>query len=182
MPGRLFIPAQDSSVNNPAYGPATNQLLTAISKALGAPAQDPSVMQLFHQIQTFGAQPFVPNQESTHLRGKNELGSPYTVYTFPQNARLWTVQLTYAIASNNAYAGGTTQASAGLTLRSGLDLSIVEVSLGSTVGESDSNGDRGNWNGLPIAQGDIITLDVNQGTSVTGVTQRASCIITYSLP
>lgn len=182
MPGKLFVPAQDTSVNAPSYGPATASLLADIEALLGAPAQDPSIQTLFNQIKIFGAQPFVPNQESQSVRGKHETDSPVSIFTFPQNARLWTVQLTYAIASNTAYAGGTTQCSAALSLVSGLELSMVECALGSTAGQSDSNGDRGTWNGLPIAAGDQITLDINQGTTVTGVSQRASCIVTYSLP
>jgi hypothetical protein len=187
MTGRLFVPAQDTSVNSPSYGPATVAGLMLIVNQLGtAPAQDPTVNAVYQQLNQKGAQPFVPNLQSSSQRQVHETSSPATVFTFPQNGRLWSAQLTYAIATNNSYTGATNLLYARLFLQSGVDLSLVECAVGgATAGgtpSSDSNGDRGAWNGLPVHSGDKVVLDVNNAVSITNLAQRASAVINYSIP
>jgi hypothetical protein len=115
-----------------------------------------------------------------HLFG-GPSGSPYTLFTFPKKGRIWGASLSVSIAASASYAGATSNVYAELATGSGITLEIVELAVTNINQVEVDHGDMP-LNGLPIAAGDTILLDVNNGTLISDTTIRASGFVLYSVP
>lgn len=190
-PPSVRIPALDSSVNNPAYGPATESTTAQVVTTLGKPAQDGTVAGVTSQLANSGAAPFVPNLLSVAARQKAP--GVNVLLTFgvipgqpPSLFRLWNAVLSLAAASNNSYNAGVTQMYAELRTASGLSLAILELAIGgATAGSTPMTANSGpcvvNHNGIEVESGDELILDVNNGATVTNLSIRASASLSYQL-
>lgn len=186
----LRVPALDSSVNNPAYGPATENTLTGIGSQLGSPAQDGTVAGVTSQLANSGAAPFVPNLKSVSSRQKGP--GVYNLLTFPSIGgvltfyRLWNAVISLAAGSNNSYNAGITQMYGELRTGSGISLGIVELCIGgATAGSTPMNANPApcvvNHNGVEVESGDTLILDVNNGVTITNLNLRASASLSYQV-
>lgn len=106
-------------------------------------------------------------------------------YTFPKAARLFTAGLAYAVGSDATFAGSVDQFYARLSTASGLVLCSVQLVICTA---SDHDSDTDDWSGpdtgVPVAAGDQLVLDVNNGAPVTGGfgAMRADCNVIFTIP
>jgi hypothetical protein len=154
----------------------------AINGTLGVPAQTGDVITtLPANIQAMGAPPYITGLRSFSEVNGSAAASPYTIHTFGANGRLWYAHLSAAVATSSAYSGGLSGVFAELSTGSGLVLGVIELSIGA-AGVSDSgNGDM-SIGGLPVASGDTLLLNVNNGTSITDAFIRSSAMALVSFP
>jgi hypothetical protein len=129
--------------------------------------------------QALGTPPFVPSLKSaTQIRQSTGVN---TFFTFGSAGRIWAVALSYFTTTNNSYSVSTSQTYAAVETQSGLTLGIVE--LGAADPNQGFSGQSNlTFNGLPLAGGDKLILDVNNGTVVANLNQRASAVVLYSIP
>lgn len=174
-----------------SWAPSPAQVALQI-EALGL-AKDTSVQQVHTSVsglsqtgqtiaqeaQTLGGPPFVPQLKSATVVRQSVAVTPF--FTFPSAGRIWAIDLSYFITTNNSYAVSTSQTYAALETGSGKSLAIVEL------GASNPNQGFGGQstkplNGLPIVAGDTLILDVNNGAVISNLNQRASVVVLYSVP
>lgn len=129
----------------------------------------------------FAATPVVPG-----LDGRSLIKQPpglYTLYTFAQRGKIWAASVSYGMATtaNTGNFPGYAQ----VVIQGGITLAIVECAISSSSSltpSQDSNTDPATYNGLIVPAGTVIQLDVNNGVSMSGVQQRASCRLQVSIP
>jgi hypothetical protein len=111
--------------------------------------------------------------------------SPTVFYTFPSAGRIFACELTFTFGTNNAYAVGVQQLYARVTTASGIILGTVRLTA--TVPSQSGNGQGGITapeSGIPVAKGDQLIFDVNNGVTLTGNdgVMDAECSVLYSIP
>ncbi len=125
----------------------------------------------------FGMTPAVSNYQSF----EQILQPPgsYHLFTFPAPGRIWAASVSYAMGSSGGT--GANQGYARVHVVSGNALAICECCV---VGnpDADSNGSDLTYFGLVVTKGTVINLDVNGGTTITGVVQRGSGLVGVSVP
>lgn len=111
--------------------------------------------------------------------------APTAFYTFGQAGRLFTAGLSFAAVTNGAYTPGVLQLYARVTTQSGLVLCSVQLAI-FAAGTGANGGDRftGPQAGVPVAKGDKLILDVNNGVIIPGGNgvMHADCEVFFSLP
>jgi hypothetical protein len=159
-------------------GLALETTTQAINTTLGSPAQETTQVALLSQVANAGAQPFVPGLQSANsLRKGAQVATAF--YTFTANARIWRVGLQYSACAYTGYTGPNSFFST-VSTGGGVTLAVVELSLG-TLGQIQGN-DPAALPGLPVLSGDTLLLNVNNNTTVTDTSQRASVTVLFSVP
>jgi hypothetical protein len=163
-----------------ALGLAKDTSVQQVKTTLGTPAQDGTVSGLPSNLQTMGIPSFIPNLASATQIGVNAQG-PTTFKTFGANSRIWYALLSFTVAVNSTFSASTTRVYARI-LAAGIQLPIVELSVANPNQHADVAAPLV-INGLPVANGQTLQLDVNNGTSLgsQGV-MSASCTVLYSTP
>jgi hypothetical protein len=163
-----------------ALGLALNTTLETTNTTLGTPAQTGDVITtLPANIQTLGAPPYVPNMATVGQSQITPADSPVSLKTFGSAGRLWyaAISLVAACSSTAPTASGIfAQLSNGAQILLGCETAIAAASQ---VSQSDQNIAFG---GFPIASGDTVELNLNNGNTVTDVFIRASVVLYYSIP
>jgi hypothetical protein len=131
------------------------------------------------QLQT-GVKPFAPNYMTQAARRHNET-TVTTFYTFPTTAHLWSATLAFTIVTAPAYTPGITKCFADLSTGSGIALLTVELGV-AAVNDHDSNTVAVGFNGIPVAAGDTLVLNINNGTTVPNLNQQATAIVGFATP
>ena len=170
--------AQVDTINLDKSGLALDTTVQALNATLAAPAQQPTLDSLLAQIQTAGAQPYVPGLHSTNKRGIG--ASIQTLNTFAADSRIWRASISYAASSNSTFSG-TSSMNAWLQTGGGIVLAVVELALGGPNSETWGN-DNGQIPGMPIAAGDTVAVYVNNGNTITNVLMQCSCTVLFSTP
>lgn len=160
-------------------GLALDTTVQAVNSTLGTPQQDHTGVNLLNQIQTAGAQPFVPNMHSASATLKNPAGSPYNIHTFTAASRVWGATVSSGISTTSG--SGSTSAYALVRTGGGVVLAIVELTVAGTTAY-DSDTAVVSIPGIPVANGDTLILDVNNAVGIGGGTARASCTVLFSTP
>lgn len=127
-----------------------------------------------------GSPPAVPNCKSAQAL-RRALGGAGLFFTFPNAGRVWTVMLSYMVVSGSTFTPTAKFAATISTTLGGLPLAVVELALGN-VNHENSGTCVVPYNGLPIIQGDGLTLTINGGVTVAGADQEASAVVLYSIP
>jgi hypothetical protein len=135
-----------------------------------------------NNLTSTGVPPNVPNIKSADAVLILPGATPLTFFTFPANGRLWDVSLSFALATTAAFAGGLSPVYARVITGSGIDIAIVELAISGPSQFVPGNADL-SLNGLAVALGDTLILDINAGVPLAaGATMRASCTVLYSVP
>lgn len=126
-----------------------------------------------------GVPPAVTGLDSGSQILQSPGSSPATMYTFADNGRIWAANVSYAMGSSGGT--GTNQGYGRVLIQGSATLAVVEACV---VGNpsADSNTDSQTFPGLAVNAGTVIQLDINNGTSITGVVQRASGLVVVSIP
>ena len=176
----------DVALQIQALGLATNAAVLQVNGTLGSPAQDGTVGRLAAPGQTIaqegqalGVPPSVPALKAATIVRKNV--SISTFFTFGGAGRIWAVALSYFVTTNNSYTLSTSQTYAAVETGSGLTLGIVELGAANPNQAIPGQSNLA-FNGLPISNGDTLNLDVNAGSVITNLNQRASALVLYSIP
>lgn len=177
----------DVALQIQALGLATNAAVLAVNSTLGAPAQNSTVAGLAsggtiaQEAQGLGIPPAVPALQSAQRTRQGV--TQVSFKTFGSAGRIWRVRLASSVASDNTFTAATPPAQLihDIETGSGTTLAICEMSI-SGPNQTVPDGDSGTFNGLPVAQGDTLVLNVNNGVTVSGVVQRASALVLYSIP
>lgn len=106
-------------------------------------------------------------------------------YTFTKAARIHAAGLTFSVSTDASYTAATQQLYARVTTQSGLVLCHVQLSVsGPTQNEPGADRFKAPEAGVPVAAGDKLLLDVNNGTIVTGGhgTMHADCSVFFTIP
>jgi hypothetical protein len=106
-------------------------------------------------------------------------------YTFPAAGRLFASEISFAITSNNTFAAASQQLYARVSTQSGINLGNVQLSLSNANQIASGHGGLTLPDtGVPVAKGDKLLLDVNNGATVTGGqgTMRAECTVFFTIP
>ena len=181
-PGKLFVPAQDgsvqqsttvldginASVNDPAYGPATDAAVNALHTPGDTIAQE---------SQSIGVPPIAPGI----VGGEQILQSPgtYPIYTFPAPGKIWAASV--SLSAGVTGGSGTNLIYARVYIVGGRTLAYCEVGLAGTIAYG-ANGDSNGFPGFMVAAGTVINLDINNGAVVTGGLVRGGGIFVGSVP
>jgi hypothetical protein len=133
-----------------------------------------------------------PGARITRLGGtpgsKSAVGAgaqvPTAFYTFPQAGRLFAAEISFAVGTNASYSASVTQLYATVSTLSGLNLGTVELAV---AAPSQAVNGQGGLTlpdaGVPVAAGDKLRLDVNNGASLgIGGVMRATCEVFFTLP
>jgi hypothetical protein len=128
-----------------------------------------------------GVPPGVPGVRSAFQLFGTVGGSPYNMFSFTFNGRVWAASLSFTIAANSSYAGSTSNVYAQIVTASGITLLIIELVV-TNLNQTDSNAVSVPLNGINIVSGDTLMLDVNNGVAVTNTVMRASGSVLYSVP
>ncbi len=175
----------DVALQIQALGLATNAAVLQVNGTLGTPAQDGTVAGLSsggtiaQESQALGVPPAVPALQSAQRTRQG--ATQVTFKTFGGAGRLWGVSLSYALQTDGTGPGAATQFFADIETGSGTTLAVVELGV-SAANQAVNGQDGGSFNGLPIANGDTLVLNVNNGNAVTHCFQRASCLALFSIP
>ncbi len=156
--------AKDTSVNNPAFGPATQS--AQVNQETAIPAN----------IQVYGTPPFIPGVMSFSGTRLSAAGSPYTLNTFTQDSRVWYAMLSLSIATDSTYAGGLQGVFATLATGSGTVILACEGAIGGPNQNSDAN-QNVSVGGVEVSAGDTLVVNVNNGTSITDAFIRVSVVV-----
>lgn len=133
-----------------------------------------------------------PGARITRLGGtpdsKSAVGAgaqaPTAFYTFAKSGRLFAAEISFAVGTNASYAASVTQLYAEVSTLSGLNLGTVELAV---AGASQAVNGQGGLTlpdaGVPVAAGDKLRLDVNNGATLgTGGVMRATCEVFFTIP
>jgi hypothetical protein len=165
-------------------GAATETTLTGVNATLGSPAQDATVASVATNTGdalTAGVPPGVPNINSASTVGGSPEDSPDTVFTFPEDGRLWGVVLSAAVASGSGYTTGAARFYAIAQIGDPVVVASLELNLaGASMSESDVV--YVPFNGIPVAAGTPLILNINGGTAVEFVVFNISAVFFYSIP
>lgn len=130
---------------------------------------------------TVGVPPGVPNIASASSLQQSVNSSPITFYTFTGAGRIWDVSLTAALATGSTYASGR-QAAYVQVLAGAVVLEVLELAITDPDQLDSDHGDL-SMNGLEVANGTQLILDINGGTGLGTDSQlRASVNVLYSIP
>lgn len=147
----------------PASAPGSRSGAGDIAGALGYP----------------GVPAAVPNLLSQRVR-RVPTGS-YTLVTFTAPGRIWAVIMSYFILTDNSYSGTSNTFAEVDTSISGLTGGVID--LGASAPDQGFGGQSNLWfGGVPVVQGETVTLNVNNSTVVPGIIQRCSAVVLYSIP
>jgi hypothetical protein len=103
-------------------------------------------------------------------------------FTFHAPARIWVATLAYTASSLSSFSGAPVSLAAFIqTVISGLPLAGVELSLSAPLQNENGNSSPPGP-GLPVIQGESLTLNINGNSPVPGVIQEASAFVLYSIP
>lgn len=174
---RLFLPAQDittqnieAAVNAPAYGPAKD---TSVN-ALHAPGKTISA-----EAQNIGIPPAVPGMVGNSIILQNPGGSPYTIYTFTANGKMWVASVSLSAGSSGG--SGTNLLYARVYTSTGFTLAYCEVATEGAP-SSGENGDSNSYPGFAAPAGTVILLDINNAIAPTGLLVRGGGLFVGSIP
>lgn len=116
---------------------------------------------------------------------------PLTLFTFPSAGRIFGAHLSFSAGSNASYSGSVSSLYSQLLLAvSGIVLVPIELSICTISQNANGDGDPSFPEaGLPVAKGEMIQIDVNNGVGLvgsggpsTGGLIRASATVLYSIP
>ena len=103
-------------------------------------------------------------------------------HTFSAPARIWSVSLSYAILTDGTFpAGAVFVDSLVSTVLGGVALATVQLGLSVANQHAELQTDRV-LPGLAVTKGESVQLAVNNGAVISGMFQRASALILYSVP
>ena len=186
--GKRYDLAKDSSVKTistqgwAASGLAKDTSVTAISGQAGwvtsGLAKDSTAASSLTQLQT-GVPPAVSGTVGGDVILQGPGGSPYTIYTFTGNGRIWVASVSLNICSSGAT--GSNQIYARVYVVSGRTLAYCEAGIVGNPAQ-DSNGDSNTYPGISVLSGAVVKLDINNGASVTGAVIRGGGIFVGSIP
>ena len=127
----------------------------------------------------FGMAPAVANYQAKAQILQPPGGSPFTMFTFTAAGRIWAATVSFSMGSSGGT--GSNQGYARVRIQGGATLAICECCV---VGNpsADSNGSDIPYNGIAVPSGTVVQLDVNGGTTITGVVLRASGLVGVSIP
>jgi hypothetical protein len=132
--------------------------------------------------QQTGVPPFVPALSAFTALQVNALSSPFRLGTMPAAGRIWTVILSYFTATDATYSAGVTLTFAAVQATvAALTLAAVELGA-SGPGQGHPGQCDISFNGLPVASGEQLVLNINGGITVTDLFQRASAVVLFSVP
>jgi hypothetical protein len=107
-------------------------------------------------------------------------------YTFAEAGRLFTAGLAFAVGSDASFTStAVDQFYARLSTASGLVMCSIQLAI---CAPSDHDSDTDDWagpdTGVPVAAGDQLVLDVNNGAPVAGGfgAMRADCSVIFTIP
>lgn len=165
-PGKLFVPAQDGtidqvneSINAPAYGPALDVSVNDLHSE-GIPPSVPGIVGGEQILQTPGA-------------------GPYVIYTFPNAGKIW--QASVSLSAGVTGGVGTNLIYARVYINGGRTLAYCEVGIAG-ANDSGANGDANSFPGFAVPVGTMIMLDVNGGAAIAGGLIRGGGIFVGSIP
>jgi hypothetical protein len=159
---------------------ATN--VDTVNTTLGTPAQSADVTTtLPANIQSMGAPPYVKNMQTAGVSQVAPTSSTSLV-TFSGAGRIWYVSLSLAVSASSSYSG-TNGEFAQIEINTSPDTVLLDCECctndaGATM---SSNHDLA-LSGFPVASGDEVFINVNNGTTVSDVLIRASAVVYYSIP
>lgn len=123
----------------------------------------------------------VPNCQSAS-RLLEPVTSGQVFFTFPAPGRIWQVVLSYVITANNSFSLATIKTYSSIqTVISNLILAVAENGVAGPNQASQAQSEP-SYSGLPVVQGESLTLIVNAGNSIAQLDQRASAVVLYSIP
>jgi len=125
----------------------------------------------------FGMTPAVSNYQS-FVQILQPPGS-YHLFTFTAAGRIWAASVSYAMGSSGGT--GANQGYSRVHVVSGIALAIVECCVAGAP-DADSNTSDMTYFGLVVPKGTVVNLDVNGGSTITGVVQRGSGLVGVSIP
>lgn len=104
------------------------------------------------------------------------------LFKFTQPGRIWTVILTFAITSNASFSLSTSRTVAAVqTATSGLTLAVIQLGVANPNQHAEGTCPI-SFGGLQVVPGEIVRLNVSNGTGITNLDQQASATMLYSLP
>lgn len=130
---------------------------------------------------TAGVPPGVPALKAASVLRQPPNSSPAVFFTFPSAGRIWSGVLSAAVVTANSYPNSVQELYCELRTGSGLILGVTELAI-SVAGQIDSNSVSMTINGLPVAAGDTLVLDINNGGNIGNGSLRASAAVLYSTP
>jgi hypothetical protein len=123
----------------------------------------------------------VPNCLGAALFQQTAASTP-TIVTLPESGRIWLVDLSYVITSNNSFSLATSRTVCAVQAAvSGLTLATIQLGV-SGPNQHDSGQKATGFPGLPLVKGESLILNVNNGNVVTDLDQQASVSVLYSIP
>lgn len=136
-----------------------------------------SIMTNTSNALSVGVPPAVPNI-ATNVQSFKSPGT-YTIHTMSAAGRLWMASCTGSYEGNAGYGGGLVNTSVSITTAGGLTLSLIELAV--TVANQITNDTSVvPWNGIPLANGEVIQLVV--GSAPAGTVVRGSGFAAWSIP
>jgi hypothetical protein len=130
-------------------------------------------------LQASGIPPIVPGLLT--VASLRQTPGVYNLVTFAQAGRVWGAQLSSTFSAGAAYAAAVNNVFHSIQTQSGLTLAVVELAVAAPSTVDNAGADAPPF-GLDIAAGDIVQLNVNNGTAVTGAFQRCSAVVFYTVP
>ncbi len=162
-----------SAINTTLGAPGQDTTLQTIHTTLGIPSQDTTLAAIPAALQPALSSASLVRQGTT---------AGALVHTFAAASRLWALHLSFACATDASYTPALANVYAELKTGSGLALTLVELAVSDVKQAINGDSDQGYFNPIPVAAGNTLLLDVNNGAGVLGATLRASCSILYSSP
>jgi hypothetical protein len=171
--------AQFSGTNGPLYALAATNSVAYVS--VSNATVNPSPAQIAEQIALYGIPPYVPNLSFASETRMTTQGSPYTVFQFPSNGRIWFAQISYGVATDSTY-NSSNDPVARIYLGALSQTLLIAQAVTAGPDQICSHDPSITIPGLPITAGTTVFADVNGGVAVTDLDQNASCVIGYSIP
>ena len=144
--------------------------------ALGLATADLQTSQM-----TVGIPPNVPAITAMDALNKAPGDSPVTVYTFTAPGRVWGVELSLTAAASAAFSGGWNRIFAVAQIDNTTPLAAIELAL-NAADQIANDTVYVPFNGLAVAQGQPLVLNINGGTAVSLSTIIASVVFYHSIP
>lgn len=165
-------------MTTPPQSPRPDQRLTGGPG--GAPGSRSGSGELAGAFGYPGVPPAVPNCLGGSVF-QNAVGFQLIV-TMPQAGRVWMVALSYVITSNNSFAPATARTIARIeTVTAALPLMPIQLGVAGP-NQHDSDTQAVVLPGLPVVEGEVIRLNVNNGNVIPNLDQQASAVVLYSIP
>jgi len=133
-------------------------------------------------IQTLGTPPYIPNLKAASFTQMAPAGSPYSLVTVGAASRIWYASLSFAVATDSTYAGGADGPFSELYIQTIGEI-ILACQLAINGTEQALNSDQVlSLGGIPVAAGDTIFANINNGNTIADAIIRAGAVVLYTTP